>query len=201
MKRVVAPRTREKRGDSWGAVKSDVVGYGRLLAGIVILLWVVLVVDLLLGGALRGLGVRPREPVGLIGVPLHPLLHGGIVHLLMNTFGIVAIGGLVILRAERDFWLAAGLGVLIGGLGIWLFGAPGVHIGASGIVFAWFGYLLTTGWFDRHFGAMLLSVLVFLAWGTLLLGMLPGQAGVSWEGHLFGFLAGVLTAWLRARNG
>lgn len=186
--------------DSWAAVKADVVGHGRLLVGIVLLLWAVLAVDLLLGGALRGLGVRPRDPAGLVGVPLHPLLHVGVLHLLMNTFALVLLGGLVILREERDFWLATGLGVLVGGLGTWLFGSDGVHVGASGVVFAYFGYLLTTGWFDRRPGALVLSVLVFLAWGSLLLGMLPGQRGISWEGHLFGFVAGVLTAWLRTRR-
>ncbi len=193
-------RPRGGSSDSWGAVKADVAGYARLLAGIVALLWAVLAVDLLLGGTLRGLGIRPREAAGLIGIPLHPLLHVGVFHLLMNTVGIVVLGGLVLLRDERDFWLATGLGVLVGGVGTWVFGSPGVHIGASGVVFAYFGYLLTTGLFERRIGAVLLSVLVFLAWGGLLLGLLPGQRGISWEGHLFGFLAGLLVARMRARR-
>jgi len=191
---------RRTSDDSWAAVKADVVGYARLLAGIVLLLWAVLAVDLLLGGALRGFGIRPREASGLVGIPLHPFLHAGVFHLLMNTFGIVALGGLVLLRDEKDFWLATVLGVLVGGIGTWLFGSPGIHIGASGVVFAYFGYLLTTGLFERRIGALLLSTLVFLAWGGLLLGMLPGQRGISWEGHLFGFLAGLLAAWMRARR-
>lgn len=197
--RLDARRHRES-GDSWTAVKADVAGYGRLLAGIALLLWAVFAVDLLLGGTLRGLGIRPREAAGLIGIPLHPLLHVGVFHLLMNSFGLLVLGGLVILRDERDFWRVLGLGVLVGGAGTWLFGSPGIHIGASGVVFACFGYLLTTGLFERRLGALLLSTLVFLAWGGLLLGMLPGQRGISWEGHLFGFLAGVLVARWRARS-
>ncbi|MDT8435767.1 MAG: rhomboid family intramembrane serine protease [Gemmatimonadota bacterium] len=190
---------RPRRRDSWAAVQADVAGHARMLAGLVILLWTVLAADLLLGGALRAYGVRPRDPAGLVGVPLHPFLHGGAVHLLLNTFGLVGLGGLVLLREERDFWIATGLGVAVGGLGTWLIGSPGVHIGASGVVFAYFGYLLATGWFDRRPGAVFLSLLVFLTWGSLLAGMLPGQQGISWEGHLSGFLAGVMTAWLRTR--
>jgi membrane associated rhomboid family serine protease len=192
-------RGRDSR-DSWSAVKADVAGYARLLAGIVLLLWAVLAIDLLLGGSLRGLGIRPRQAAGLIGIPLHPFLHVGVFHLLMNTIGIVVLGGLLLLRDERDFWLATALGVVVGGTGTWLLGSPGIHIGASGVVFAYFGYLLTTGLFERRIGALLLSTLVFLAWGGLLLGLLPGQRGISWEGHLFGFLAGVLVARLRARR-
>lgn len=191
---------RRESGDSWVAVKADVAGYARLLAGIVFLLWAVLAVDLLLGGTLRGFGVRPREVAGLIGIPLHPFLHVGVFHLLMNTIGIAALGGLVLLRDERDFWLTTALGVLVGGTGTWLLGSPGIHIGASGVVFAYFGYLLTTGLFERRIGALVLSAVVFLAWGGLLLGLLPGQRGISWEGHLFGFLAGLLVAWMRARR-
>lgn len=191
---------RRDSGDSWAAVKADVAGYARLLAGIVLLLWAVLAVDLLLGGTLRGFGVRPREAGGLVGIPLHPLLHVGVFHLLMNTIGIAALGGLVLLRDERDFWLTTALGVLVGGTGTWLLGSAGVHIGASGVVFAYFGYLLTTGLFERRVGALVLSAIVFLAWGGLLLGLLPGQRGISWEGHLFGFLAGLLVAWMRARK-
>jgi len=191
---------RRESGDSWASVKADVAGYARLLAGIVLLLWAVLAVDLLLGGTLRGFGVRPREVGGLVGIPLHPLLHVGVFHLLMNTIGIAALGGLVLLRDERDFWLTTTFGVLVGGTGTWLLGSAGVHIGASGVVFAYFGYLLTTGLFERRIGALVLSAIVFLAWGGLLLGLLPGQRGISWEGHLFGFLAGLLVAWMRARK-
>jgi membrane associated rhomboid family serine protease len=167
----------------------------------VVLLWAIELVDLvLLGGALDGFGILPRTPEGLIGIPLHPLLHLGPGHLALNTIGILLFGGLVMLRDPRDFWTAVLLGTLVGGIGVWLFGRPSVHIGASGVVFALFGYLLLTGWFDRSFGAILLSAIVFLTWGSVLVGLSPAQVGVSWEAHLFGFLAGGLTAWLRSRR-
>ena len=165
------------------------------------LLWAIEGVDLvLLGGALDGLGILPRTPEGLLGIPLHPLLHLGFGHLVLNTIGVLLFGGLVLLRDPRDFWTALLLGTLVGGIGVWLFGRPSVHIGASGVVFALFGYLLLTGWFDRQAGAIFLSALVFLLWGSALFGLSPLQRGVSWEAHLFGFLAGGLTAWLRSRR-
>jgi membrane associated rhomboid family serine protease len=155
---------------------------------------------LFLAGHLDRLGVRPRTVGGLVGIPLHPLLHLGFAHLALNSVGILLFGGLVLLRDPRDFWTALLLGTFVGGIGVWIFGRPSIHIGASGVVFAFFGYLLLTGWFDRKIGAVLLSVTVFLLWGSALFGLSPTQVGVSWEAHLFGFLAGGLTAWLRARR-
>ncbi len=193
---------RKPHPDNLAAIGRDLKRYVWILGGLVLLLWVVELADLVLfGSSLDHLGVRPRTVGGLVGVPLHPLLHLGLGHVAVNTVGLLLFGGLVIFREERDFWTAILLGTLIGGLGVWLFGRPSIHVGASGVVFALFGYLLLTGWFDRSFGAILLSVVVFLLWGSALFGLSPMQVGISWEAHLFGFLAGGLTAWLRARRG
>lgn len=186
--------------DSLAAIGRDLKRFALILGGLVLLLWAVEVADVLAGGSLDRLGIRPRTTSGLIGIPLHPLLHMGFGHLALNTVGLLLFGSLVIIRDKRDFWTALILGTLVGGLGVWLFGRPSIHIGASGVVFALFGYLLLTGWFDRSIGAILLSTVVFLLWGTALFGLSPMQVGVSWEAHVFGFLAGGMTAWLRARR-
>jgi len=193
---------RKTRSDNLSAIGRDLKRYIWILGGLVLLLWAVEFVDLLLfGGSLDRLGIRPRTAGGLVGIPLHPMLHLGFGHVALNSIGLLLFGGLVIFREERDFWTAIVLGTLIGGLGVWLFGRPSIHVGASGVVFALFGYLLLTGWFDRSFAAILLSAVVFLLWGSALFGLSPMQVGISWEAHLFGFLAGGLTAWLRARRG
>ncbi len=197
----VSSPSRGSGSDSLTAIGRDLKRFAVILGGLVLLLWAIEFVDVLAGGSLDRLGIRPRTAAGLIGIPLHPLLHLGFGHLALNTVGLLLFGSLVVIRDERDFWTALLLGTVVGGLGVWLFGRPSIHIGASGVVFALFGYLLLTGWFDRSFGAILLSTGVFLLWGTALFGLSPTQVGVSWEAHLFGFLAGGLTAWLRARRG
>jgi membrane associated rhomboid family serine protease len=70
----------------------------------------------------------------------------------------------------------------------------------SGVIFGWLMYLLVRGFFPRSGTQILLAVVVFLLWGGILLGVVPGQEGVSWQGHLFGALAGVFAAWLVARR-
>ena len=47
--------------------------------------------------------------------------------------------------------------------------------------------------------AMTWQNLLFMLIG-ILLGVLPGQEGVSWQGHLFGALAGIVAAWVVARR-
>ena len=132
---------------------------------------------------------------GLVGILLAPFLHGGFQHVLNNSIGMLFLGGAVILRSVRDYVVVFLSAMFVGGLGVWLI-APSnsVHIGASGVVYGYLGYLLTTGWFERKPLAIVLSVVAAVLWGGLLPGVLPGQPGISWQGHLFGCLGGVLAA-------
>lgn len=184
-----------------GELKAIVV----TLAAILAVLWGLEIVDQqLLGGALDAYGVRPRDPSALGGVLAMPLLHGSYAHLISNSAGIIALGGFLLLWSRREFWKVTVAGTLVGGLGTWLLARPGsLHIGASGVLFAYLGYLLVRGWAQRSIGALAVSIAAAWYFGGLVLGMFPGLAGpgVSWEGHLFGCLGGVLVAlgWRRRR--
>ncbi len=174
----------------------------RIITAVLAVLWAVELVDLsVFDGALDAYGVRPREVDGLVGVFAHPFLHGGLDHLLSNSFGLIVLGWLVVARGVRRWILVTCAAVVLGGLGVWTIGQAGsVHIGASGVVFAYLGYLLAAGIFDRNIGSTLLSALVGVFYGGMLFGVVPGQAGISWEAHLFGFLAGTLMAWALAER-
>jgi membrane associated rhomboid family serine protease len=169
------------------------------LAVVIGALWLVTGLNLFVfEGRLLAYGILPRAEEGLPGVVLAPLLHGGFNHLIANTTGILIFGGLVMLRSRSHFWMVTIVGALASGLGTWLFGRPAVHVGASGIVFAYFGYLLFTGFFERRIGSLLLSIAVFFIWGPTIYGILPLARDISWEGHLFGFIGGMLAAWVLA---
>jgi membrane associated rhomboid family serine protease len=78
---------------------------------------------------------------------------------------------------------------------VWLFGAANTnHIGASGIIFGLIGFLLFIGIFRRDTGALVVSVLVFFTYGGAILSNFMPRDGVSWIGHLCGFLTGVASA-------
>jgi membrane associated rhomboid family serine protease len=108
-----------------------------------------------------------------------------------NTLPFVFLGWLVMLRRMADFFVVSAFAILVGGLGVWLFGGPNtLHIGASGVVFGFLGYLLLRGYFERSFTSILLAVVVGVLYGGALWGVLPSEPGISWQGHLFGFIGG-----------
>jgi membrane associated rhomboid family serine protease len=174
-----------------------------ILGGFVLLIWLLELVDwLILKGALDSWGVQPRTLVGLRGFLFMPFLHGGFGHLLANTIPFIILGWLVMLGGIPQFIVVAALTMFFSGLGAWLFGSTNsVHVGSSGLVFGFFGFLLTRAFFERSISSIFLAVFVFLLYGGILLGTLPLRVGVSWQGHLFGFIGGALAAYyLTARR-
>lgn len=172
---------------------------GLLAGGFVALLWLLEIIDAASGHQLDRLGIRPRTGEGLVGVLLAPMIHFGWGHLESNTVPTLVLGFLVLAANIARGLAATAVVWLVGGLGVWLL-APGntITAGASVLVFGWLVYLLVRGLFNRRVGQILLGVVLLLLYGGLLLGVLPGHPGVSWQGHLFGAIGGVLAAWLLA---
>jgi len=168
----------------------------QVIVAFVALLYGIELLDSLVGHRLDGFGVRPRQEDGLDGIAFAPLLHLGWGHLMANTLPLLVFGFLILLAGVTR-WLAVTAVVwVVGGVGTWLTGQPGsVHIGASVLAFGWLVYLLLRGVFSRRVGQVLLGLVLLLVYGGLLFGVLPGQPGVSWQGHLFGAVGGGLAAW------
>lgn len=164
------------------------------------MMWAVEIVDAPLGGRLDTLGIEPRDADGLTGVVAAPFLHGGFGHLIANTTALLVLGPLLAL-STRAFWpVVAGITV-VGGFAVWAL-APSntLHIGASGLIYGIAGYLVAWAVLQRRLVSAAVAVLVLLLYGGMVLGVLPGQPGVSWQSHLFGAVAGVGVAWAHARR-
>ncbi len=155
--------------------------------------------DTLLGGTLDAEGIWPRSLDGLDGVLWAPLLHGDWEHLAANTVPVLVLGFFALAGGIGQFVAVTATIWLVGGLGTWLTGSPGVHLGASVLVFGWLVFLLARGFFARSPAQILLAVVLFGVWGSVLWGVLPGEVGISWEGHLFGAIGGLLAAQLVTR--
>lgn len=182
-----------------GTVKAQVVTLGAPLG----ISWAALGANTLVGGALNRFGIIPRTERGLWGIIVAPFLHGNVAHLAANSASLLVLGWLVLAFAgRRTFWKVSAAAALGAGLTAWTLGAPGtVHIGASGVIFGYLGYLMLSGWFARRVMPVLVSLGVTALWGGMVLGVLPGQMGISWQAHLGGFVGGVLAARaLHARN-
>ena len=162
--------------------------------------WLVFGADVLLWkGQLAQHGIVPRHLGGLVGILWAPFLHASFQHLAANTVPLLILGGILCGRSRSEFATVVVGGALLGGGLTWLLARNGCHIGASGLIFALFGYLASLAIFNRTLGSLLLSVVCLLAYGGMLVGVLPTRAAISWDGHAAGLVAGDFLAWFNAK--
>ena len=146
-------------------------------------------------------GIRPRALHGLDGVVLAPFLHANFTHVTVNAAPLILLGTFVLAGGVRRFLLATAIIALVSGLGVWLTGDPGtVVVGASGVIFGYLGVLLARGVVERSRWDIAVGLLIALLYGWQLVALLPTDERVSWQGHLYGFLGGILAAVLLRRR-
>ena len=167
----------------------------RIVLGMATVMWVLEVIDQLADNQLDQYGIEPRDGDGLIGVVAAPFLHGGFDHLVGNTVPFLLMGFVIAAQGAARVIAVTVIVALVSGLGTWLIAPDNtVHIGASGIVFGYASYLLTRGFFNRSALELAVGALVAVVYGTALLGGLVPEDGVSWQGHFFGAVGGVVAA-------
>lgn len=165
------------------------------------ILWAVYFIDWVVPIDFTQWGLEPRRLVGLIGIPTMPFLHGSFAHLLSNSVPLFVL--LVLLAGSRaDTILVVCAIVLWGGALLWLLGRSTIHVGASGLVYGLVAFLILSGFLEKRVVPLIVALLVGFFYGTTLIwGVLPTvKEGVSWEGHLFGAIAGGLVAYFLARD-
>ena len=192
------PATQTKKRPQW------MVG-GATILTFVALLYLVELIDQLMGHSLDANGIRPDQTDGLWGIIFAPVLHANWQHLAANTVPLLVLGFFVTLAGMSRFVWATAIIWILGGFGTWLIGnvgsscGPTDHIGASGLIFGYLAFLLVFGIFARKFWDIVIGLVVLFLYGGVLLGAMPVLhqcGGVSWQGHLSGAVAGVVAAYL-----
>lgn len=167
--------------------------------GLLALLWGEEISDqLLFGGGLDRYGIVPRSPGSLSHIFMAPFLHANFAHLIGNSVALFVLAFLNALRGLGRFVGASVVIVVLGEGLVWLLARGGNHLGASELVFGYLGLLLGAAWYERQAGAILAALLALFLYGGVLWGVLPSDPHVSWESHLFGFVAGLVAARLFA---
>ncbi len=164
------------------------------ILGFVALIWIVELINILLGHSLSSWGILPRTLTGLKGIPLSPVLHSSIMHALFNTIPFAVLGGFVMVHGKQVFFEISIIIIFVGGIALWLFGRSSYHVGTSGLIFGYFGYLVLRAWYVRSLKSFVLAFFTVSLYGGIIWGLLPIFSRISWEGHLFGLLAGILAA-------
>jgi membrane associated rhomboid family serine protease len=165
-----------------------------LVAGMVVVMWALEAVDAL-GAHLDNDGIHPRDVDGLPGIVSAPFLHAGWGHLIGNTIPFLVLGFTIALGGLARTAAVTVIVVVVAGFGTWLIGpAHTNHIGASGVVFGFATYLVARGIFSRRPLHFAVGLLVLAIYGTTLAFALVPTPGISWQGHLFGAIGGVVAA-------
>ena len=157
-------------------------------------MWITYFVSLVL--PIKQFGLVPRTLPGLIGIFSAPFLHGSLMHLIENSISFTIFSVALALLEGKKMFAKVMLMVTIGGLLTWLMGGDANHIGVSGLIFGLWGYMLLSGWFSREMKYIVVLITLMFFYSGMIFAILPGKAGISWEGHLFGFIAGIIVSWL-----
>jgi membrane associated rhomboid family serine protease len=166
------------------------------MCAVVPVLALIELVDQRLGGALDSFaGIHPKRIWGLDGVFLAPLVHDGFPHLLANSAPLIILGTFVLAGGTRRFLLTTLLIAATSGLAVWFLTPTNyLVLGASGVIFGWLGFLLMRGIVERSLWNLGVALVAGLLYGWQLVALLPGDQRVSWQGHLFGFIGGLIGA-------
>ena len=158
--------------------------------------WGVYFINALMGHRLNVLGIIPRHPVGLLGIFLSPFLHADLKHLMSNSLMFFVLSSLMILNGHRVFVQVSIIIVLLSGSAVWLFGRSSIHIGASGVIMGYWGYLLVNAYHQPSIVNIFVAAICLYYFGGLVINLFYAGKAVSWEGHVFGFLSGIIASFL-----
>jgi len=149
----------------------------------------------------RMLALKPGDWKQFYGVITIIFAHGDLKHLVFNIIPLFVLIFLLVFFYLRISLQVIGFVVLMGGIGVFLFASGGYHIGASGLVFGLITFLISSGFIRQNRSLLVVSLLVVMFYGGTLWGVFPLSPGVSWEGHLYGAIAGFLAAIIWRKQG
>ncbi|MES2593025.1 MAG: rhomboid family intramembrane serine protease [Bacteroidota bacterium] len=161
----------------------------------VLILWGVKLFEVVENVNLSWYGLFPRTIHGLFGIIVSPLLHADFSHLMANSTPLLILGTVILyfyrtIAFQIFFWV-----YMMTGIWVWVIGRNAYHIGASGIIYGFVTFLFFSGVFRKDSRLLALSLFVVFLYGGTVWGILPLKSGMSWESHLLGSLAGLITAY------
>ena len=162
----------------------------------VLSIWIVFWIEVKFGFNFNTYGIYPKKLFGLRGVVLSPFIHGSVEHLYNNTIPLAVLTAFLFHFYQRVAFKVLFWGILLSGLLTWLIGRSSYHIGASGVIYVLASFIFFKGIITKHYRWVALSLIVVFIYGSLIWYIFPIKDGISWEGHLSGFLTGLILAFL-----
>lgn len=170
----------------------------KVVLFVIALMWGLEIANLVFDHQINQLALIPRHVDRLFGIIGMHFLHWSIPHLLANTLPLLVLGFFVCIDGKAGKVTLTIM--LLTGILVWLFGRNGVHAGASGLVLGYFGYLLSSAYFERSIKNIILAIITVLIYGGIVISLVDFRDSISFEGHIFGFLAGIISAGMWRRK-
>jgi len=173
----------------------------KFSAVILIIIWSVKLIEIVFNFDFTEYGVFPRNFNGLIGILFSPLIHSDVNHLLSNSLPVIILCLLIFnfySQIAKKIFIYL---YFISGLWLWCIGRESFHIGASGLIYAMASFLFFSGILRKNSQLSAVALLVIFIYGGLFWGLFPIDKNVSWEGHLTGFIAGILVSFICRKDG
>lgn len=166
-----------------------------ILKNIVWILFGVFILNKCLGNLLLILGIQPRRLIGLPGIVCAPFLHANFNHLFFNLIPLLVLSDFLLINGLPYFlWVTMTITIISGAL-IWCFAKSGIHVGASALITGYWALLVTNIFTMGSLTAIILGVISVYYFAGIFFGIFPSEKGVSWEGHFFGLIAGIIVGY------
>jgi len=175
--------------------RSHIISSLKLPFQFLVLMWGVHFIQFITQTDFGTFGIYPRTTFGLRGILFAPLIHANIQHLISNSAPLFLLAVLILYFYPRVAVRSLAMIYVLTGVAVWLFARNVFHIGASGVVYGLVSFVFWSGIFRRNLKSIILAIIVTFLYSSLFLGILPNQQGISWESHLLGGLAGIITAY------
>ena len=146
-------------------------------------------------------GILPQKIRGLKGVFFSPFIHGSTSHLFNNSVPLFILLGFLFFFYRIVAFKVLVVGTILTGILTWTYARNSYHIGASGVIYLLFSFIFFSGILRKHYRLVALSLIVVFLYGGLIWYVFPMDDGVSWEGHLSGFLTGLMLTFLYKNKG
>ncbi len=160
------------------------------------LCWMVFLLEISLNVDLTSYGLLPRTISHWYGIFTMPFLHGDFEHIFSNTVSFLVMGTMIFYFYKKNALPVFLWSYLFSGVLTWLIGRNNFHVGASAMIYAFAGYLFTSGILSKNRNLTAVSLIIVFLYGSMIWGVFPQNTGISWEGHLSGLVVGVVLSFI-----
>jgi membrane associated rhomboid family serine protease len=178
--------------------KSNVIS---VPVGMILIIWLVYFIEINFGQNFNKFGIYPKSMLGLRGILFSPFIHGDASHLVNNSVPLMVMLGCLYFFYQKIANKVLIIGMLLTGVLTWVLGRPSYHIGASGIIYMLVSFIFFSGIFRKYYRLIALSLSVVFLYGGMIWYIFPMKERISWEGHLSGFLIGLIFAFIYRKKG